>query len=242
MENWDIRWKDYYKILQVHESAEQEVIKAAYDRLARKYHPDVSRIPTANARMKDINEAFEVLRDPDKRSRYHSLWLQKTGAGNTSREPNLTRGQRRGFPHWWLFFVCICAIVLAIVLIAVNQKQSPSYPNAKIENTSLPAYSDIKIKSITLPANAKISSGDLVYEQVFTVINFGSTDQRVYWEGSSSIAGIFDSGYVTVLKNESREVRRSYSYSVSGVEKVTYTLYYADIVIDTFSATHEIGK
>jgi hypothetical protein len=61
LEPWALHWKDYYKILQVHVSAEPEVIKAAYDKLARKYHPDVNQNPTASERMKDINEAFEVL-------------------------------------------------------------------------------------------------------------------------------------------------------------------------------------
>ena len=60
-ENWETHWKDYYKILQVHPSAEQEVVKAARDRLAGKYHPDVNKEPIAHERMKDINEAYEVL-------------------------------------------------------------------------------------------------------------------------------------------------------------------------------------
>jgi len=82
----------------------------------------------------------------------------------------------------------------------------------------------------------------LTYEQIFTVVNFESFDVRVRWEGSSSITGIFDSGYISVNANDSREVKRSYSYAVDGVEKVTYTLYYGDIALDTFSATHEISK
>ena len=54
-ENWENHWKDYYQILQVHPSAEPEVVKAAYDRLARKYHPDVNKETSAPQRMKDIN-------------------------------------------------------------------------------------------------------------------------------------------------------------------------------------------
>ena len=68
-ENWEIHWKDYYKILQVQPSAETEVIKAAYERLARKYHPDVNRDSNASQRMKELNEAFEIIGDPEKRSR-----------------------------------------------------------------------------------------------------------------------------------------------------------------------------
>lgn len=61
---------DYYKILQVSPDAEQEVIEAAYRHLARKYHPDVNKSPHATERMRLINEAFETLGDPHKRTEY----------------------------------------------------------------------------------------------------------------------------------------------------------------------------
>ncbi len=87
-ENWETNWKDYYKILQLHPSAEQEVVKGAYDKLARKYHPDVNKNPIANERMKDINEAFEILSDLEKRRRYHSTWLQKSDVKRTNPQPS----------------------------------------------------------------------------------------------------------------------------------------------------------
>jgi curved DNA-binding protein CbpA len=59
---------DPYKILQVDPEAEDEVIEAAYKRLARKYHPDVSAGPDAQERMVRINQAWEVLRDPVRRA------------------------------------------------------------------------------------------------------------------------------------------------------------------------------
>ncbi len=62
--------KDYYAILQVHPRAEPEVIEAAYRRLSRKYHPDVSGQADAGQRMRELNEAFEVLSDPARRSSY----------------------------------------------------------------------------------------------------------------------------------------------------------------------------
>jgi len=61
---------DYYKILQVHPDAEQEFIRAARDRVARKYHPDHDTSPEAKVKMQAINDAYEVLGDPDKRSAY----------------------------------------------------------------------------------------------------------------------------------------------------------------------------
>ncbi|MPM25489.1 Curved DNA-binding protein [bioreactor metagenome] len=64
---------DYYRILQVHPMAEPEVIEGAYKRLARKYHPDVSRARDAESRMKQINEAYEVLGDPARRKSFDAL-------------------------------------------------------------------------------------------------------------------------------------------------------------------------
>src|SRR3954447_26000797 len=58
---------DAYKILQVDPEAEEEVITAAYRRLARKYHPDLSETPDAPARMAAINAAWELIGDPAKR-------------------------------------------------------------------------------------------------------------------------------------------------------------------------------
>lgn len=61
---------NYYKILQVDPSAEQEVIEAAYKRLALKYHPDVNKLPDATRRMQEINEAYSVLGNITARKKY----------------------------------------------------------------------------------------------------------------------------------------------------------------------------
>lgn len=61
---------DYYKILQVDPEAEPEVITAAYRRLASKYHPDVNRATDAEERMRDLNKAYAVIGDPEKRLDY----------------------------------------------------------------------------------------------------------------------------------------------------------------------------
>jgi curved DNA-binding protein len=65
-----VSYKDYYKVLEVERAATGEEIQRSYRKLARKYHPDVNKEPSAEARFKEIQEAHEVLKDPDKRRLY----------------------------------------------------------------------------------------------------------------------------------------------------------------------------
>ena len=68
-----MRYKDYYAVMGVDRDATQDEIKRAYRKLARKYHPDVSKEPDAEARFKELGEAYEVLKDPEKRAAYDGL-------------------------------------------------------------------------------------------------------------------------------------------------------------------------
>src|SRR5690348_15260403 len=80
-----MEYKDYYKILGVSRSASAVEIKKAFRRLARKFHPDVNPgDKSAEARFKEINEAYEVLSDPEKRKKYDTLgpnWQEQFGFG-----------------------------------------------------------------------------------------------------------------------------------------------------------------
>lgn len=77
-----MEYKDYYAILGVDRKADQKQIKAAYRKLARKYHPDQSKEPDAAARFKEISEAYEVLGNSDKRAQYDEIpedWSEAFG-------------------------------------------------------------------------------------------------------------------------------------------------------------------
>lgn len=93
-------YKDYYKVLGVDKKASEKEIKQAYRKLARKYHPDVNPgDKQAEARFKEINEAHEVLSDPEKRKKYDqfgSEWQQWQRAGN--RPQDFDWGQWTGAP------------------------------------------------------------------------------------------------------------------------------------------------
>ena len=65
-----MEFKDYYKVLGVERTASDDEIKKAFRRLARKHHPDISKAADASARMQELNEAHEVLRDKEKRAAY----------------------------------------------------------------------------------------------------------------------------------------------------------------------------
>jgi curved DNA-binding protein len=80
-----LEYKDYYAILGVKKDASQDDIQKAYRKLARKLHPDVNKAPEAEVKFKEIGEAYEVLKDEDKRQKYDqygSAWkrAQQTGA------------------------------------------------------------------------------------------------------------------------------------------------------------------
>jgi len=80
-----VQYKDYYEVLGVPKDADEKAIKAAYRKLALKYHPDCNPNKTeAESRFKEINEAYEVLRDADKRKKYDQFgsdWQQAQQAG-----------------------------------------------------------------------------------------------------------------------------------------------------------------
>lgn len=75
-----MEYKDYYKILGVERGASETDIKKAFRKLAHKYHPDVSKEKDAEAKFKDVNEAYQTLSDPEKRAAYDQLGQRRDGS------------------------------------------------------------------------------------------------------------------------------------------------------------------
>ena len=87
-------FKDYYSALGVARDASDEDIRKAYRKLARKYHPDVSKEANADAKMREINEARDVLQDKEKRAAYDQL------ADHVARGGSPDGGFRQPPPGW----------------------------------------------------------------------------------------------------------------------------------------------
>lgn len=82
-----MEYKDYYEILGLKRGATEAEIKSAYRKLTKKYHPDVNKASGSEAKFKDINEAYEVLSDKEKRQRYDSLGANWQGGSNFTPPP-----------------------------------------------------------------------------------------------------------------------------------------------------------
>lgn len=74
-----MKYKDYYAVLGVGRDASEDDIKRAYRKLARKYHPDVSKEPGAEEKFKEVGEAYETLKTPEKRRAYDQLGRHRAG-------------------------------------------------------------------------------------------------------------------------------------------------------------------
>src|SRR5260221_11262002 len=115
-----MKYKDYYAVMGVDRKASAEDIKKAYRKLARKYHPAVSKEPGAEEKFKEVGEAYETLKDPEKRAAYDRLgshspgqdfrpppdWEKQFGGGSFSFDDldlgdlfsHFSGGRRRGGP------------------------------------------------------------------------------------------------------------------------------------------------
>ena len=92
-----MQYKDYYKILGIDKKATEAEVKSAFRKLARKYHPDVNKAPDAADKFKDINEAYEVLSDKEKRQRYDMLGSSWQDGASFTPPPDFANFNFSGF-------------------------------------------------------------------------------------------------------------------------------------------------
>src|SRR3990167_10042551 len=92
-----MEYKDYYAVLGVAKKASEDDIKHAYRRLARKYHPDVSKEKNAEEQFKNVQEAYEVLKDPEKRKAYDELGNQWKAGQEFRPPPDWQHGRTRSY-------------------------------------------------------------------------------------------------------------------------------------------------
>src|SRR3990172_5889164 len=168
---------DYYEILQVHPAAEDEVIDAAFRRLARKYHPDINKEGDAARRMREINAAYEVLSDPALRADYD--WRRSRGGSETTYSP--TEGS---VPHgrpasvkktagFWLRWPAVLpAGILAVILVSF-----PVHWGVLIVTTS--AGSDESIGIWDLPPETLERLGQAFFAPL-AFVGFGAKTAPVY--------------------------------------------------------------
>jgi curved DNA-binding protein len=160
-----VDYKDYYKTLGVEKTASKDEIKKAYRRLARKYHPDVSKAGDAEARFKDVSEAYDVLKDKKKRAQYDQLgsagWDQGqnyqsyAGAGGFGSGGFSQQGENSGFSDFFESFFGGGQQAQQSTPFGEERRSAPASQSATIRLNLEDAFTGAK-KTIRLPSGQSI--------------------------------------------------------------------------------------
>jgi hypothetical protein len=231
---WDIHWKDYYKVLQVHPTSGQEVIRAAYELLAKKYHPDLNHDPLSTQMMQDINEAYEVLGTLETRRLYHPEWLRKrreiynqdtppiTSAHSETVEQyestsHTTRTKPRMLPRvkWVIGFVAVF-IVISLIIVLNN---IPFSSNEIAKDIPFPTPNIVKTTPVSTYAQlatgtyiAHIFSGGLGELTIDNGLDLDSVAVLCYKGSMVPQTGVY--------------IRANTSYTIKGIKDGVYVLYF----------------
>ena len=108
--------RDYYEVLGIARNATDEEIKRAFRKLAFKYHPDHNHEDEAEERFKEINEAYEILSNPEKKAAYDAPLYAQTQATHKSYRP--TPSDQKGLPGWAKVLVGVGGLLLFLYLTA----------------------------------------------------------------------------------------------------------------------------
>ena len=188
-----MEYKDYYQILGVERDASQDEIKRSYRTLARKYHPDINKEADAEAKFKELGEAYEVLQDPEKRAAYDkfgSNWQQGQDfepppdwdAGFEFSGGDYSSGQQAGFSG---FFSELFGSGRFQQSTASNFRQNGEDHHARIIITLAEAWHGVK-KTFTLTRPEVNEQGQLVNRQhtITVTIPKGVTEgQKIRLQG-----------------------------------------------------------
>lgn len=146
--------RDYYLVLGAAPGASREMIAEAYERLARRYQPDPSKPPTDTDRMREIDEAFDVLDDPALRARYDKLRAEASAAAMGAPESSKGRGAPRAAIGLIAFGVAaiIAAIIFVVVWTTDDDAGGSSLTDADVTTASGLGYTDIIVGTGPQPA------------------------------------------------------------------------------------------
>jgi len=136
--------KDYYEVLEINPHAGPEAIAEAYDRLSRRYQPDEDALPTDPERMREIDEAFDILDDPQRRAEYDRLRFRPSVAASAVSEA-ITVAKPRTGREWQAFgLIGVGSLAAVAGLVALVILLLPSDTGAKVTLASGLIYAEIE--------------------------------------------------------------------------------------------------